>query len=185
MILLEISKRQNGSKKSTLLPLPASQTEMDAALDAIEAKNWSRVKVCCLDCCAPALIPHIVNDDNNAHINRLEQRMQEMNDIQRSKFKVVLEATKTDSVLGATNIAYTLDEYLYLPQYTSPEDVGRDTLEKAVGELVLRYVNLYAYGEALIKSQGSVLTDRGLVSRRDGQPVMTASMSASNEMKLE
>ncbi len=108
-----------------------------------------------------------------------------MNDIQRSKFKVVLEATKTDSVLGATNIAYTLDEYLYLPQYTSPEDVGRDTLEKAVGELVLRYVNLYAYGEALIKSQGSVLTDRGLVSRRDGQPVMTASMSASNEMKLE
>lgn len=178
-ILLEVSRGSYCNKK-TLLRLPATPTEMDAALDAIGARDWSMVNIRCMDCCAPAFIPHIKGNDDVAHINRLAQRLETMNDIQRSKYKAVLEATKADSVLSATKIAYTLDEYLYLPQYISPEDVGRDSLERTMGELILPYVNLYAYGEALIKAQGSVLTDHGLVSRRDRQPVQDLSTPMTN-----
>lgn len=180
MVLLEITKKHSAHKKTALLPLPAMPTEMDAALDAIGARDWSMVNIRCIDCYAPTLIPHIGEDENVAHINRLAQRLQTMNDIQRSKYKAVLEAAKADSVLTATKIAYTLDEYLYLPQYISPEDVGRDSLERTMGELILPYVNLYAYGEALIKAQGSVLTDHGLVSRRDRQPVQDLSTPMTN-----
>lgn len=179
-ILLEVSRGSYCNKK-TLLRLPATPTEMDAALDAIGARDWSMVNIRCMDCCAPAFIPHIRGNDNVAHINRLAQRLQTMNAIQRSKYKAVLESTKVDSVLAATQVADALDEYLYLPQYISPEDVGRDALEKTVGELILPYVNLYAYGEALIKAQGSVLTDHGLVSRRDRQPVQDLSTPMTND----
>ena len=38
-------------------------------------------------------------------------------------------------------------------------------------DLLCRYLNLYGYGEALIQQYGGELTDYGLLTRADGQPV--------------
>ena len=57
----------------------------------------------------------------------------------------------------------------------SPEDVARGELRSAIGEeqaaLLCRYLNLYGYGEALIQQYGGELTDYGLLTRADSQPV--------------
>ena len=58
---------------------------------------------------------------------------------------------------------------------TSPEDVARGELRRSMEEenadLLCRYLNLYGYGEALIQQYGGELTDYGLLTRADGQPV--------------
>lgn len=177
-ILLEISKGHFNdpvydSEKTVRLPLSAEPAAMDTALTAIGAWDWREVSFHCLDCRVPSLISHIDGDDNIAHINRLAQKLQAMDEKVLTKFKAVLEATENFSVLGATNTADTLDEYLFTPQYASPEDMARDFLESSVGEAgmstLLPHINLYAYGRALMEEQECAITEYGLISRENGE----------------
>lgn len=190
-ILLEISKGHFNdpaydSEKTIRLPLPAEPAAMDAALDAIGAWDWREVGFHCLDCRAPSLISHIDGDDNIAHINRLAQKLQAMDKTVLTKFKAVLEATEDFSVLGATHTADALDEYLFTPQYASPEDMARDFLESSVGEsgmsTLLPHINLYAYGRALMEGQECTLTEYGLISREDGQSLKLMEQSGMEMM---
>ena len=68
-----------------------------------------------------------------------------------------------------------LDAYNLNWAAASPEDVARGELRRSMGEenavLLCRYLNLYGYGEALIQRYGGELTDYGLLTRVDGQPV--------------
>ncbi len=186
MILLEISKGYFNdpaydSEKTVRLPLPAEPAAMDAALDAVGAWDWREVGFRCLDCRVPSLISHIDGDDNIAHVNRLAQKLQAMDEKVLTKFKAVLEATEDFSVPGATHTADALDEYLFTPQYASPEDMARNFLESSVGEAgmstLLPHISLYAYGRALIEEQDCVLTKYGLISRKDGQSLTPAEQS--------
>jgi hypothetical protein len=146
---------------------------MDAALTAIGAGDWRETGFRCLDCRAPSLVSHIDGDDNIAHINRFAQKLQTLDSKDLAKLKAVLDATEDYSILGATDIAFHLGDYLFSPQYASPEDMARDFLANSMGdgsmETLLPYVNLYAYGQTLIQGQECTLTEYGLISREDGQ----------------
>lgn len=190
-ILLEISKGHFNdpaydSEKTIRLPLPAEPAAMDAALDAVGAWDWREVGFRCLDCRAPSLISHIDEDENIAHINRLAQKLQAMDETVLTKFKAVLEATEDFSVLGATHTSDALDEYLFTPQYASPEDMARDFLESSLGEAgmstLLPHINLYAYGRALMEGQECTLTEYGLISREDGQSLKLMEQSGMEMM---
>lgn len=182
-ILLEISL----GEQKTQVKLPSTHTEMDKALGRIGATGWSNVTLRCLDCAAPALIPYVGNGDNIAHINRLAQRLQTLEGQGLTMFKAILDATKEYSVLGATNIVYSLNDYLFSPQYIMPEDLALDVLSSSVGEAdiapLLQHVNLDNYGRDLIQKRGCILTDYGLVSRADGTPITpTQTSTAQPEM---
>lgn len=190
-ILLEISKGHFNdpaydSEKTTLLPLPAEPAVMDAALDAVGAWDWREVGFRCLDCRVPSLISHIDEGENIAHINRLAQKLQAMDETVLTKFKAVLEATEDFSVLGATHTSDALDEYLFTPQYASPEDMAWDFLESSVGEAgmstLLPHINLYAYGRALMEGQECTLTEYGLISREDGESLKPVEQSGMEMM---
>ncbi len=190
-VLLEISKGYFNdpaydNDKTVLLPLPAEPAAMDAALTAIDAWDWREVGIRCLDCRVPVLSSHIDGDDNIAHINRLAQKLQAMDGQELRKFKAVLEATEDFSVLGATHIACSLDDYLFTPQYASPEDMARDYLVSAMGKSgvgkLLPYVSLHSYGEALLKGDDCILTEYGLISREDGQSLKPAEQGGMEMM---
>ncbi len=173
-ILLEAS--QDG--RTVQLPIPSSPQAMDAVLDAIGARDWSGVSLRCLDCRAPALIPAIGVGDNIAHVNRLAGMLATMDDKQLTRFKAVLDATEDYSVLGATHIATTLDDYLFTPQYLTAEDMAKDYIRSSMGEpdasQLYPFVQLERYGKALMEDQECALTDYGMVSREDGQCLKTS-----------
>ena len=91
------------------------------------------------------------------------------------KYKAVLEASPPASLEEAMALTERLDAYSLDRSAASPEDVARGELRSAVGEeqaaLLCRYLNLYGYGEALIQQYGGELTDYGLLTRADSQPV--------------
>lgn len=173
-ILLEASTGDHVAQ----LPLPNSPQAMDAILDIIGAKDWGDVSLRCLDCRAPTLIPAIGDGDNIAHINRLAGMLEHMDDKQLTKFKAVLDATEDFSVLGATHIATTLDDYLFTPQYLTAEDMAKDYIRSSMGEpaatQLYPFVQLAQYGQALMEDEECALTDYGMVSREDGQCLKTS-----------
>lgn len=179
VILLALSFEQ----KQTTLRLPSDFSLLDNALKKIGAPDYSKVDLRCLDCRAPSLIASIGAGDNVAHINRLAQKLEEMDPQQLIKFKAVLKATECNTVLDATHIAFHLDDYLFSPQFFSAEDVGKDFLESEVGisdlSTLLPYVNLHGYGEAIIKEFEGCLTGYGLVSREDEQCLKTSLTSTA------
>ena len=91
------------------------------------------------------------------------------------KYKAVLEASPPSSLEEAMALTERLDAYALDRAAASPEDVARGELRSAVGEeqaaMLCRYLNLYGYGEALIQQYRGELTDYGLLTRADSQPV--------------
>lgn len=171
-------------EEQTTLKLPAEPLTMDDALERLGAFGFGDVEIECLDCAAPILVPSIGKGDNIAHINRLARKLQEMEPGELTKFKAVLVATEEHTVQAATHIAYNLGEYLFTPHLVSSYDVGLNFLESELGahvaETLLPHVNLYGYGNALLKAQEAELTEYGLVSREDGQNLKTAMKEAKH-----
>ena len=95
--------------------------------------------------------------------------------LQLVKYKAVLEASPPASLEEAMALTERLDAYSLDRSAASLEDVARGELRSAIGEeqaaLLCRYLNLYGYGEALIQQYGGELTDYGLLTRADSQPV--------------
>ena len=91
------------------------------------------------------------------------------------KYKAVLEVSSISSLEDAMALTERLDAYNLNWVTASPEDVARGELRRSMGEenadLLCWYLNLYGYGEALIQQYGGELTDYGLLTRADGQPV--------------
>ena len=91
------------------------------------------------------------------------------------KYKAVLEVSSISSLEDAMALTEQLDAYNLNWATASPEDVARGELRRSMGEenadLLCWYLNLYGYGEALIQQYGGELTDYGLLTRADGQPV--------------
>lgn len=91
------------------------------------------------------------------------------------KYKAVLEVSSISSLEDAMALTERLDAYNLNWAAASPEDVARGELRRFMGEenadLLCWYLNLYGYGEALIQQYGGELTDYGLLTRADGQPV--------------
>ena len=91
------------------------------------------------------------------------------------KYKSVLEVSSISSLEDAMALTERLDAYNLNWAAASPEDVARGELRRSMGEenadLLCWYLNLYGYGEALIQQYGGELTDYGLLTRADGQPV--------------
>ncbi len=79
--------------------------------------------------------------------------------------------------------ADTLDSYLFAPHISSPVEMAKDTLSYILSERdaerLMPYLNLYQYGDALLKKDGGVLTSYGLLERRDGQPVQAMEVPRS------
>ena len=173
-ILLELTF---GQKQATL-QLPADPTRIEDTLGRLGTLDFGDVQITCLDCAVPALTPYLRSEDHVSegqvfYIKLLAGELQDMAPAQLTKFKAVLEATGEHTVLGATDIAHDLDAYLFTPRLVSAYDVGLNFLESELGvhvaETLLPHVNLYGYGNALLKDQKAEVTEYGLVSREDGQ----------------
>ena len=160
---------------SVKLPLPAQSVGIDSALKAVNSFGWSDplLRVTCLDCAAPALIPILGGRDDPDDLNQLAWLIDKMGPKQLTKFKAVLDAVEDWSLPGAIKVAHHLDDYLFSPNITDPELMAMDFLSSSVGEspmdTLLKFVNLYGLGQTLIEEQKCAVTDYGLISREDGQ----------------
>ena len=108
-------------------------------------------------------------------LNSLSQKLADMEPPELNLYKALLQINKCKNIQAAEQLIDTLDQYIFSPQFRSP-------IEAAVGELsvimteadaamMMPYLNLQQYGEALIQRNCGALTPYGLIERKDGQPV--------------
>lgn len=159
------------------LTLPAGQ-ELVEVRDQMKAVGLSNCAVTAFHSRAPQIPAEWAVPDRLNTLNCLAIRLTVLADrdpLQLVKYKAVLEASPPASLEEAMALTERLDAYSLDRSAASPEDVARGELRSAIGEeqaaLLCRYLNLYGYGEALIQQYGGELTDYGLLTRADSQPV--------------
>ena len=146
--------------------------------DQMEAVGLSNCAVTAFHSRAPQIPAEWAVPERLNTLNCLAIRLTVLADrdpLQLVKYKAVLEASPPASLEEAMALTERLDAYSLDRSAASPEDVARGELRSAIGEeqaaLLCRYLNLYGYGEALIQQYGGELTDYGLLTRADSQPV--------------
>ena len=159
------------------LTLPAGQ-ELVEVRDEMDAVGISNCTVTAFHSRVPQLPAAWATPEQLDTLNCLAIRLTVLEDrepLKLIKYKAVLEASPPTSLEDAMALTERLDAYNLNWAAASPEDVARGELRRSMGEenadLLCRYLNLYGYGEALIQRYGGELTDYGLLTRVDGQPV--------------
>ena len=159
------------------LTLPAGQ-ELVEVRDQMEAVGISNCTVTAFHSRVPQIPEAWATPERLDTLNCLAIRLMvlaERDSLALIKYKAVLEVSSISSLEDAMALTERLDAYNLNWAAASPEDVARGELRRSMGEenadLLCWYLNLYGYGEALIQQYGGELTDYGLLTRADGQPV--------------
>ena len=180
MILLEVCKGyfndpDYDSDSVVQLKLPASKETLDGALNTLEAADWSELAFTCLDCRIPALIEAVNQTEDVFAVNHAASRFAKMTGEAIPKLKSLLEVTGISSLADAVRLTEQLESYVYSPEFSSPTDVARAEIKFSLieqeADVLIPHVNLHQYGKALLENHNWTLTDYGMISRQDGQPI--------------
>jgi len=159
------------------LTLPAGQ-ELVEVRERMEAVGLPNCAVTAFHSRVPQFPAAWATPERLDTLNCLALRLTVLEDrepLKLVKYKAVLETSPPTSLEDAMALTEQLDAYNLNWAAASPEDVARGELRRSMGEenadLLCRYLNLYGYGETLIQQYGGELTDYGLLTRADGQPV--------------
>lgn len=165
-----------GEERAELTP-PAGQ-ELVEVRERMEAVGLPNCAVTAFHSRVPQLPAAWATPERLDTLNCLAIRLMvlaERDSLALIKYKAVLEVSSISSLEDAMALTERLDAYNLNWAAASPEDVARGELRRSMGEenadLLCWYLNLYGYGEALIQQYGGELTDYGLLTRADGQPV--------------
>ena len=180
MILLEVCKGffndpDYDRDSAVQLKLPASKETLDGVLNTLEAADWSELAFTCLDCRIPALIEAVNQTEDVFAVNHAASRFAKMTGEAIPKLKSLLEVTGISSLADAVRLTEQLESYVYSPEFSSPTDVARAEIKFSLieqeADLLIPHVNLHQYGKALLENHNWTLTDYGMISRQDGQPI--------------
>lgn len=129
----------------------------------------------CVDCAAPSLIGVSGGLEQMNLLARWLSGMETAGTL--PKYKAVLTATGCDDLDWALKLANDLEQYMLDPKCRTPEEVAESAIHFAVPQceiaLLRPSVNLYQYGQDIIRAGGGQLTGYGLIERVDGQPVLS------------
>ena len=169
---------EESNRKVMRLDLPATEEQLHQVLEDGGIASWEEAAFTVKD---SALPDFPLEADSLVCIDQMNELAAEvrriMEDGKLVLYKALLTETKCDSMGRAMRLAGQLDDYILSPNITTPEDVARDELRVILSspdsELVMAHVDLYRYGEALMKKQHSRITGYGLLERKDGQPIQS------------
>ena len=166
-----------GDARTVTLELPAAEAELLDAQAQLGAEGWEGVTVIDYD----GIIPYA------AEFTDLPMELEELNaftkaarDIPRSevpKLKALLEQFEVTDLATAAGLAEHIGDYILTPEISSPQEAAIDelnfTMDVHSAELLLPHVNLFTYGNEIIKDDNAALTSYGLLHREDYQPMQT------------
>ena len=168
-----------GDARTVTLDLPAAEAELLDAQTQLGTLNWENTVVLNYDGILPSVAFFA---DLPAELETFNEFAKAVQDIpfpekQLPKLKALLEQFEVQDIGTAMLLTDHLADYILTPEISSPQETAIDQLHFMTDdhsvELLLPYVNLFAYGNEIIKGDNAVLSPYGLLHREDYQPMQT------------
>ena len=181
-----------GGNRTTELDLPASEEALAAAQEQLGTLNWENTVVLNYD----GILPNAAFfADLPTELEAFNEFAKAVQDIpfpekQLPKLKALLKQFEVQDIETAMGLTEHLDDYVLTPEISSPQETAIDQLhfmtDDHSAELLLPHVNLFAYGNEIIREDNAVLSPYGLLHRADYQPMLTpVQQSQKMEMKMK
>ena len=181
-----------GGNRTTVLDLPASEESLAAAQEQLGTLNWENTVVLNYD----GILPNAAFfADLPTELEAFNEFAKAVQDIpfpekQLPKLKALLKQFEVQDIETAMGLTEHLDDYVLTPEISSPQETAIDQLhfmtDDHSAELLLPHVNLFAYGNEIIREDNAVLSPYGLLHRADYQPMLTpVQQSQKMEMKMK
>ena len=181
-----------GGNRTTELDLPASEEALAAAQEQLGTLNWENTVVLNYD----GILPNVAFfADLPSELEAFNEFAKAVQDIpfpekQLPKLKALLKQFEVQDIETAMGLTEHLDDYVLTPEISSPQETAIDQLhfmtDDHSAELLLPHVNLFAYGNEIIREDNAVLSPYGLLHRADYQPMLTpVQQSQKMEMKMK
>lgn len=179
-ILLDVAGPGGGTMP---LKLPAGPEVLDGLLAGLGAADWSEPVWDGRDCRIPQLTDKIFDYGSEegfggaaiAFLNQLAEQLADMDPEELAACKAHLETYGCYGIADAGPLLDTLGEYRLSSRAGSPVELAEETLSGLLPEdqteLLVPHLNLYEYGQALIRQRNGVLTSYGLLERKGRPPV--------------
>ena len=152
------------------LRLPAPEEQVRAALEKLGRTDWNDIMVSIWDSPIPCLNHTMYFDDEAPQILELAECFQKLDAAgEMTKYKAILAANNCDGLSQAISLAGTIDEHLFEPKASSPEDVAREELKVVICDedaaTLLPHIDLQGYGRALLERDHAIITEYGLIEQ--------------------
>ena len=175
--------------RTAVLVLPASEKEIDVAREQLGTLKWENTVVLDYDGILPDAASFANLPMELEALNNLAAAVRDMPSPEKDipKLKALLGQFEVRDIETAMGLIEHLDDYILMREISSPQETAIDRLrfladERSV-ELLLPHVNLFAYGNEIIREDNASLTPYGLLRRADCQP-MLAPAQEKMEMKM-
>ena len=181
-----------GGNRTTELDMPASEEALAAAQEQLGTLNWENTVVLNYD----GILPNAAFfADLPTELEAFNEFAKAVQDIpfpekQLPKLKALLKQFEVQDIETAMGLTEHLDDYVLTPEISSPQETAIDQLhfmtDDHSAELLLPHVNLFAYGNEIIREDNAVLSPYGLLHRADYQPMLSPMQETQKmEMKMK
>lgn len=168
-----------GDARTVTLDLPAAEAELRDAQEQLGAEGWEGVTVIDYDGIIPQAAEFADLPMELDAFNDFAEAVEAMpsREKQIPKLKALLEHFEVTDLATAAGLAEHIGDYILTPEISSPQEAAIDelnfTMDAHSAELLLPHVNLFTYGNEIIKDDNAALTSYGLLHREDYQPMQT------------
>ena len=168
-----------GDARTVTLDLPAAEAELLDAQEQLGAEGWEGVTVIDYDGIIPQAAEFADLPMELDAFNDFAEAVEAMpsREKQIPKLKALLEHFEVTDLATAAGLAEHIGDYILTPEISSPQEAAIDelnfTMDAHSAELLLPHVNLFTYGNEIIKDDNAALTSYGLLHREDYQPMQT------------
>lgn len=179
-----IENRDSPENGEAWLSLPLNGEALAAACDPLRAPYLSRCRITEVCSMVPALEEHIGPDEDIETLNELAEKLKEMTEKERLKYKAVLEFNGWAGVEQALQLTEQLECYVFDPSLVGYGDYGKECLENMgvdCSEAAFKDFSFYRYGMEAFETAGIKLTAYGAVSL-DGKPDLLEDQEESRQM---
>ncbi len=188
-VLLKVSRRDSHDALSATIRLPASEEELDKALEQLDAAGWEECGYTCLDCAVPWAREWMEDEED---LGTIQPFAEELDQLQRqgqlSKYKALLLASRCEDLWDALEMADSMQSMVFTPSILSSQDAALAKLQTVFDadnlNILLRHLDLNGYGNELIAADHEELTPYGLIRQQNREPIPTR-QKEDQEMGME
>lgn len=165
--------------RTVTLELPASAEALREVQKQLGADDWEGAMVLDYDGIIPQAAEFADLPMELDAFNDFAEAVEDMpsREKQIPKLKALLEHFEVTDLATAAGLAEHIGDYILTPEISSPQEAAIDelnfTMDAHSAELLLPHVNLFTYGNEIIKDDNAALTSYGLLHREDYQPMQT------------
>lgn len=177
-----------GDDRMVTLNLSASEQDLEEAQERLGTLQWENTVVLDYDGIIPYALEFADLPAEMEAFNEFAKAVKNIpaRQVRLPKLKALLEQFEVQDLDTAMVLVEHMDDYILTPDLSSPQETAVDQLrfllDDAAAEQLIPHVNLFCYGNEVIRHDNAALTPYGLLHRADYQPML--SPAQENQMNM-